>query len=147
MIKGEKILKRFLYTLAYLILVGFPALILMFFVRESLNLIALIIIILIVMIIGGIFDIWATQQHKKDKFWIWQYNKKSIIGFKLFGLPIEDIALFFVLTPLFIITLWESITKLLINNKNLPILLIFIEVIMLTISYFLIYHHAKNSRW
>lgn len=145
--RSEKIIKKSLYSLAYLFLLGLPAFFLIFYIKETLNLIALIIIILICMIVGGIFDIWAVRQSKKDKFWVWHYNKNSILGLKLFGLPIEDILLFFVLTPVFIITLWESITKLLVEYNNLSINIILFEVILMITCYFIVYKHAKQSKW
>lgn len=128
-------------------LLGIPAAILFYFVKEDFNYKALLIVILICLIVGGIFDIWAVKQRRRDKFFIWEYNSKSIIGFKIYGVPIEDFILFLVFTPFFIVTVWESVKKLLIETEELFSLIMLIGVVTLFISYYFVYQHAIKSKY
>ncbi|PIS42443.1 MAG: hypothetical protein COT24_03670 [Candidatus Kerfeldbacteria bacterium CG08_land_8_20_14_0_20_40_16] len=118
-----------------------------YFVKEDFNYKALLIVILICLIVGGIFDIWAVKQRRRDKFFIWEYNSKSIIGFKIYGVPIEDFILFLVFTPFFIVTVWESVKKLLIETEELFSLIMLIGVVTLFISYYFVYQHAIKSKY
>ena len=128
-------------------LLGIPAAILFYFVKEDFNYKALLIVILICLIVGGIFDIWAVKQRRRDKFFIWEYNSKSIIGFKIYGVPIEDFILFLVFTPFFIVTVLESVKKLLIETEELFSLIMLIGVVTLFISYYFVYQHAIKSKY
>ena len=55
---------------------------------------------------------YILYDSKRDKFFVWQYNEKSILGLKIRGVPIEDYVLFLILTPIFIIALYKFIEKL-----------------------------------
>ena len=100
-------MKKLYYTLAYLLLLGLPSWVFLNYV--NLNIKVVIITVIVVMIVGASFDIWAVKQGRKDKFFIWEYNKNSIIGVKIFGVPIEDYVFFLILTPIFIISLYKFI--------------------------------------
>ncbi len=100
-------MKRLYYSFAYIFLLGIPAY--FFYSSDRIDLGSLVLTIIIVFIIGSVFDIWAVRQGRKDRFFIWQYNEKSIIGLKIRGVPIEDYILFLVLTPIFIISLYTLI--------------------------------------
>ncbi len=104
-------MKKLYYTLAYIILLGVPS----YFLYDSsrINTKALAITIILVFIVGIIFDTWAVRHGKKDKFFVWQYNEGAIIGLKIYGVPVEDYFLFFILTPIFIISLYKFIEKML----------------------------------
>lgn len=82
-----KRINKFLYSLAYLGLLGIPALIMTYLISGDLNGKALVLVLLAAFIVGGIFDIWATRQGKKDKFFVWEYNSNSILGIKICGVP------------------------------------------------------------
>lgn len=99
--------KKYYYTFAYIISLLLPSLFFLRFVRVDFK--TMVFTIIMVLIIGGLFDIWAVRQGKRDTFFIWQYNDKSIIGIKFFGVPIEDYILFLFLTPIFIVSLYKFI--------------------------------------
>lgn len=99
---------RFLYSFAYLVLLGIPSVILTYLLIGEINIKALFIVLLITLSIGGVFDIWATRQGRNDKFFIWEYNPNSILGFKIYGVPVEDYIFFLFLTPVFIISIYEA---------------------------------------
>lgn len=139
-------MKRLYYSFAYLFLLGLPAgILIFFFLRNNINYKALFGVIIITLIVGGVFDIWAVRQSKNDKFFIWEYNSKSIIGFKIFGVPIEDYVFFLVLTPFFIISFYEGIKMVLINNYSLQLPII-ISILTLALSYYIVYKHAIRSK-
>ncbi|MFA6533374.1 MAG: lycopene cyclase domain-containing protein [Patescibacteria group bacterium] len=137
-------MNRFLYSLTYLLLLGVPAVFLGYLVKDNIDFSALILLILIVLIVGGIFDIWAVRQGKKDNFFIWEYNSKSILGFKIYGVPVEDFVFFLVLTPCFIVTVYEAV-KIFLSTNSLR-LMIAISIFFLLISYNFVYKHAIGSK-
>lgn len=133
--------------MAYVFLLGVPTSILFYFIKEDFNYKALLIVILICLIVGGIFDIWAVKQRSRDKFFIWEYNSRSIIGFKIYGVPIKDFILILIFTPFFIITVWESVKRLLLETEGLFSLIMLVGVITLFISYYFVYQHAIKSKY
>jgi len=137
-------MQRFLYSFAYLILLGIPAVILTFFVKEQLDTVALLCVTLIVLVVGGIFDIWAVRQNKKDKFFIWEYNTKSILGFKIYGVPIEDYVFFLILTPFFVITIYEVVKKYLQWPYHSGYIIFFI--LLMIITYYLTWRYAIKGK-
>lgn len=136
---------RFYYSFAYLLLLGLPAFILTYVSREDIDLKAVAVVTTAVLVIGGIFDIWAVRQSKKDSFFIWEYNSRSILGFKLFGVPIEDFIFFLILTPIFIISMYEAIKSITFEGDTLSTITT-ITVMIMVISYFLVYKHAIRSK-
>lgn len=139
-------MRRYLYSLAYLVLLGLPALLLSFFVKEILNPIHIIVVIMVCLFVGGIFDIWAVKQGKKDRFYVWEYNPKSIIGPKIMGVPIEDFVLFLLLTPLFIIIVWETVKKIFSNNVSIQPAHLALAVVITVTIYKFVYKSAKNRK-
>lgn len=141
-----EVVKKFSYSLTYLILMGLPAAIVAYFVRGALDVKALLIVTLIALFIGGIFDIWAVKQGKKDKFYIWEYSRKTTLGLKILGVPFEDYFLFLVITPVLIISLWEAVKRLsLLKETNLFWLIVF-GLVLLSVSYRLAFRLAKKKR-
>ncbi len=138
-------MQKLYYSLAYLLLLGFPALMLTGIVKNHIDFRAVVITTLITIVVGGIFDIWAVRQSRKDKFFIWEYNKQSIIGIKICGVPIEDYVFFLVLTPIFIITLYES-AKLFFSGKVSLISSTTLFLLMAVVVYSLVYRHASKKR-
>ncbi len=139
-------MNRFLYSLAYIVLLGIPAGILFYFNQDVLNLKALAVTTLICLFVGGIFDIWAVKQGRRDKFFIWEYNSKSILGFKILGLPVEDIFLFLVLTPVFLIAVYEAIRKMAETNDLLLTRVLGVGMVLLILAYLGVYKHAIKSK-
>lgn len=139
-------MQKLYYSLAYLILLGMPAVIVGILVRDSIHVAALFGVTLITLIVGGIFDIWAVRQGKKDKFYIWEYNQESILGLKIFGVPIEDYVFFLVLTPAFIITLYEAAQQLFLIQKIDNMFWLSSSMILLVIAYITVYGYAKKSQ-
>ncbi len=137
-------MSRFLYSLAYLILLGIPAVVLGYIVRETIDFRALLLLIFIALIVGGVFDIWAVRQGNKDRFFIWEYNSKSILGFRICGVPVEDFVFFLILTPCFMVVVYEGI-KLFLYSTSLKLLIV-IFVFILLVSYYLVYKHAICSK-
>lgn len=139
-------MRKFTYILANIVFLGLPAAVLAFFVLDTLNLRNIFLITLIALFVGGIFDIWATRQGKRDKFFIWEYNSRPILGIKLFGVPIEDYVLFMILTPLFIIVTWEFLKKFVANKDYDSGVIFVVGTIVIIISYLLAYKIAKSAK-
>lgn len=76
----------------------------------------LLVFVVLITIIGAIWDIWATRHGRKDKVWLWQFNSKDTLGVKLFDMPIEEY-LFYISTSLYIVFIWEAI-ELALNTKE-----------------------------
>jgi len=119
-----------------------PASITTYFVADNIDVKTMIVIILISLFVGGILEIWAVKQGRRDKFYIWEYNSKTILGYKLFGVPIEDFLLFLVITPILIISVWEGLKKY-FNTGEIRILwIVAISVLLLMVIYRLVYKIA-----
>ncbi len=113
-----------------------PSIILLFFTYSLIDLHSLVILILISLIVGGVLEIISVKQGKKDKFFIWEYNSKTTLDKKFFGVAIEDMILFLVLTPIFCVTAWEAIKKyVIIYNEPIWITLLFGCALILFIYY------------
>ncbi len=139
-------MKRLLYSLAYLVLLGLPALLMLIYVGYRVDWPALFVTVLLIFGVGGVFDIWATRQSRqsrRDAFFIWEYNSRSILGFKLYGVPIEDFVFFLTLTPLFIVAIYETIRETVLTQTLWPGLLI---IIIDLISYHAIYQSAIREK-
>lgn len=80
-----------------------------FYLSDVIDLQALVPFIILVTLIGSVWDIWATRHGKKDKIWLWEFNRKQTIGIRLFGLPIEEY-LFYVASSLYVVFMWEGFT-------------------------------------
>lgn len=138
-------MQRFYYSAAYLLLLGVPALMISGVIKNHIDFRAVFVTTLLTIMVGGIFDIWAVRQSRKDKFFIWEYNKKSIIGVKVFGVPIEDYVFFLVLTPIFIIALYEGVRSFFSGGLSIASLSVLFIFVML-IAYTFVYRYASKKR-
>lgn len=120
-----------------------PASVLLLFIGKSLDIKALILEVFASLFIGGIFCIWAEKQGKKDKFYIWQYSKRSTLGKKFLGVELEDFVLFLILTPIFCVAMWEFVKKLVFSNSVSFGLILIIGVVILCFSYLIAYRVAR----
>lgn len=136
--------RKLLYSLAYFLLLEIPAFVLSFFVKEELNLGAILFVIAISLLVGGIFDIWAVRQGKKDDFFIWEYNTRSILGFKIYGVPVEDYIFFFIFTPFFIIIMYEAVKKYLSLEYGLMLVPFF--MLFMSAVYHFVWRHAIKKK-
>ena len=87
-----------------------------FYLSPYIDLRALVPFVILVAIIGSIWDVWATQHGKKDRVWLWQFNRKQTIGIRFLGLPIEEY-LFYVASSVYVIFMWEGF-QLMLNGTQ-----------------------------
>lgn len=122
-----------------------PSVIVLFFVYRSLDIKALILVVLASFFIGGILEIWAVKQGKKDKFYIWEYNPKTTLNRKIMGIAVEDITLFLLLTPIFTIAVWEAAKKL-ISIYDIPATFLIAGGLSFVLaSYFLVFSLTRPN--
>jgi len=128
---------------AYIFLMAIPSVVILAFVYRAIDIKALLLVILASFFIGGVFDIWATRHGEKDKFYVWEYNKKTTLNKSVLGMEIEDITLFLLLTPIFIIAVWEA-AKMLISTYNISIVPLMIGgVVFILICYLLVFNLTR----
>jgi lycopene cyclase domain-containing protein len=84
-----------------------PSLVLLYLLRDRINLKNLVISLFILFIIGIIWDQVSVR------LGIWSFSQDKILG-NLFGIPIEEY-LFIIFVPLLVISVYTLITK--INEK------------------------------
>jgi lycopene cyclase domain-containing protein len=84
-----------------------PSLILLFILRKRINLKNLGISLLILFIIGVLWDQISVR------LGIWSFSEEKIIG-NFFGIPIEEY-IFFIFVPLLVISVYTLVNK--INEK------------------------------
>ncbi len=95
------------YIILMTIFAVIPSLTLLYILRKKLNLKNLGISLLILFIIGVIWDQLSVR------LGIWSFSDEKVIG-NLFGIPIEEY-IFFIFVPLLVITVYTLINK--INEK------------------------------
>lgn len=59
-------------------------------------------------VLGVVYDAWATKQSARDSHWFWSFNHAQTLGVRFFGLPLEEI-LFYTCTSGYIIIMWEGV--------------------------------------
>ena len=100
-------LKNFSYLLTLFSVFCVPTIVASFYLSSYINLQALVPFIILVTIIGSIWDVWATKHGSRDKVWLWQFNNAQTIGLRFLGLPIEEY-LFYVASSVYVIFMWEG---------------------------------------
>ncbi len=142
-------MKKFSFVFAYIILMAIPASITTYFASDSIDIRTMIIIILISLFVGGILEIWAVKQGRRDKFYIWEYNNKTTLGKKILGVAVEDLVLFLILTPIFCISMWEFVKKFIRLDDSAFYLLIPTGVVLILLTYFIVFKvtdYPNNKR-
>lgn len=140
-------MKKFSFVFAYIILMAIPASIVLFFVYDVINFEALAVVILTSLFIGGILEIWAVKQGRKDKFYIWEYSNKTTLGKKFLGVAIEDMVLFLVLTPIFCIVMWEFVKKFIMSSLGSIFVVFPVGLAVIIFTYALVFKitNGKNK--
>ena len=100
-------MKKFYYLWTLIFVFCIPVVIAGFFLAKFISLVALIPFVICVTIIGSIWDVWATRHGRKDRIWLWQFNRKQTLGFTLFGLPYEEY-LFYTVSSVYVVFMWEG---------------------------------------
>ena len=85
-----------------------PVLVSGYFVLPSIKPQTLTVFVLLVTIVGSLWDLWATRHGKRDPVWIWAFNHKDTIGIRLLGLPIEEY-LFYIFSSVYVVFIWKTI--------------------------------------
>lgn len=138
-------MKKYSFVIAYIILLAIPASIVTFFVSDLININALTIVIMLALLVGGILEVWAVKQGKKDKFYIWEYNNKTTLNLKILGIAVEDLILFLILTPFFCISMWEFVKRYVdLNRIDLKLFIPF-SLISICIIYGLVFRITDAS--
>ena len=91
------------YIVLMTIFAVIPSLILLYILRNRINLKNLVISLFILFIIGVIWDQISVR------LGIWSFSEEKIIG-NLFGIPIEEY-IFFIFVPLLVICVYTLINK------------------------------------
>ena len=139
-------MKRFSFLSAYILLMAFPSLIVLLFVYRQIDWKAMALVILVSFFIGGVLEIWAVRQGRKDRFYIWEYNPRTTLNKKILGVAVEDLILFLILTPVFVISTWEAIKKL-ISVYDVPIGLFFVGgALFVLVSYCLVFELTRPKK-
>lgn len=109
-------MRRYHYLLTLFFVFCAPTIVAGFYLSGFIDLQALVPFIVLVTIIGSIWDVWATRHGKKDRVWLWQFNRRQTIGVRFLGLPIEEY-LFYVASSVYVIFMWEGL-KLMVKGTN-----------------------------
>lgn len=117
-------MRRFHYLLTLVFVFCIPTIVAGFYLARFIDLGVLIPFILLVTIIGSIWDVWATRHGKKDRVWLWQFNRAQTLGVRFLGLPIEEY-LFYVASSVYVIFMWEGL-KLIVRGAGHEVYLVII---------------------
>lgn len=137
---------RYYYLLSLLLVFIIPAGIAAYFVLDRVPVSNLLTFVGGITILGSIWDIWAARHGKKDPIWLWQFNFKDTLGYKLFDLPIEEYV-FYIASSLYIVFIWEGI-KYAVDTGSLTmyVLLPFLGIWSLAFIAVPYLMRAKNDR-
>ena len=100
-------LDNYYYIVLLLIFAIIPSIILLFILRDKINMKNPVLSLFILFIIGVLWDQISVRIE------IWSFSEDKIIG-NLFGIPIEEY-IFMIFVPLLVITVYTFINK--INEK------------------------------
>ncbi len=78
---------------------------------SNINFNALVLTVISAIIVGTLIEVNAVRHGKKDKVFVYQYNSKFTLGPKVLGTPIEDSVIFLIFTPIFLVLVYEFISK------------------------------------
>lgn len=120
-----------------------PSLIFLYFIYDAINFQALVIVTIAAFLVGGILEIWAVKQGRKDKFYIWEYSNKTTLGKKIMGIAVEDLFVFLTVTPIFIISAWEFIKRMMSKGQIEFNSVVILGVISVFISYFVVFRLTR----
>jgi len=93
----------YLYILLMIVFAVVPSLVLLYILRDRINFKNLGISLLILFIIGVIWDQISVRMG------IWSFSQDKIVG-NLFGMPVEEY-IFMVFVPLLVITIYVLVNK------------------------------------
>lgn len=111
-----RIRPKFYYMASLLFVFVIPSSVAAYFTLDRIPTNNLLTFIIGMLVLGALWDIWATRHSRKDRVWLWQFNPKNTIGLKLFDLPIEEY-LFYVFSSIYVVFIWEAI-KVAIDSKS-----------------------------
>lgn len=100
--------RRFYYIASLIFVFGIPTVVAWASMGTAISPAALGVFVGIVMVIGSLWDIWATRHGRRDRVWLWQFNFKDNLGIKIFDLPVEEY-LFYIFASLYTVFIWEAI--------------------------------------
>ena len=112
-------MKKYHYLLTLLFVFCIPMTVAGVYLSKVVDLQVLTPFIILVTAIGSIWDIWATRHGRKDRIWLWQFNRTQTIGIRFFGLPGEEY-LFYVASSVYVIFMWEGF-KLMMRGASLDV--------------------------
>ena len=105
-------MKKYYYLLTLIFVFCIPTIVAGFYLSNFISLKNLIPFVLCVSVIGSIWDIWAAKHGKKDRVWLWQFNRRQTLGYTLLGIPLEEY-LFYIVSSVYVIFMWEGINLIL----------------------------------
>ena len=100
-------MKKYSYLLTLFCVFCIPTIIAGVYLSHYISLTSLVPFIILVTIIGSIWDVWATRHGKKDRIWLWSFNRRQTLGLRFLGLPIEEY-MFYVASSVYVIFMWEG---------------------------------------
>lgn len=100
--------RRYYYLLILLLVFIIPSCIAGYFVLPAISKVQLSAFVVLITIVGSIWDLWSTRHGKRDPIWIWMFNRKDTLGVFFLGLPIEEY-LFYPFSSVYVIFIWKAI--------------------------------------
>lgn len=110
-------MQRFNYVLSLFFVFGIPDVCSWLYIKNHVDLDALTPFVLLITIIGSIWDLWATRHGIKDRVWLWNFNHNDTLGIRIFDLPIEEY-FFYVASSMYVVFMWESFKLILDGNES-----------------------------
>ncbi|MBL8158817.1 lycopene cyclase domain-containing protein [bacterium] len=99
--------KKYYYLATLILVFCVPTSVAAYALSDVVKIDELVPFIVLVTIIGSIWDVWATRHGKSDRVWLWQFHPAQTLGYRIFGLPVEEY-LFYIASSVYVIYMWEG---------------------------------------
>lgn len=100
--------KKLYYLGTLLVVFCIPTSVAAYALSDIVKVSELVPFIVLVTLIGSIWDVWATRHGKRDRVWLWQFHRTQTLGYRFLGLPIEEY-LFYTASSVYVIYMWEGL--------------------------------------
>lgn len=110
-------MRRFYYLQSLILVFCIPSIIAGYFLSGTFSFQQLAVFVLVVTLVGSIWDVWAARHGPKDTVWLWQFHHSQTLGITFLDLPIEEY-LFYVASSVYVVLMWEGIKEVIAGDAG-----------------------------
>jgi lycopene cyclase domain-containing protein len=100
-------MKRYSYAASLSAVFLIPALAIWYALGIRVPVVQMLIFVLLITVVGSVYDVWAARHGRHDTHWLWSFNKTNTVGIEILDLPVEEY-LFYTFSSLYVVIAWEG---------------------------------------